>query len=31
LRSGKIAKIKRGQFALAETSHFLTEARKIAR
>jgi hypothetical protein len=29
LRSGKITKIKRGQFALAENSHYLAEARKL--
>ncbi|EEW25674.1 hypothetical protein [Rhodobacter ferrooxidans] len=29
LRSGKITKIKRGQFALAESSHYLAEARKL--
>lgn len=29
LRSGTIAKIKRGQYALSEDSHFLAEARKF--
>ena len=31
LRQGKIQKVKRGQFAIAETSRYLSEARKIAR
>ena len=31
LRQGKIQKVKRGQFAIAETSRYLPEARKIAR
>ncbi len=30
LRQGKIQKIKRGQFAISDTSHYLTEARKFA-
>jgi hypothetical protein len=30
LRQGKITKVKRGQFAIAETSRYLPEARKIA-
>ncbi len=30
LRQGRIRKIKRGQFVLAENSHYLAEARKIA-
>jgi len=29
LRAGKIAKVKRGQYALTESSHYLTEARKL--
>ncbi|MDZ4095570.1 MAG: hypothetical protein U1D35_11785 [Paracoccaceae bacterium] len=29
LRTGKIAKIKRGQFVLTEASHYLSEARKF--
>ena len=29
LRAGKIAKIKRGQFALTESSQFLAAARKL--
>lgn len=31
LRQGKIQKVKRGQFAIAESSRYLPEARKIAR
>lgn len=31
LRSGKIQKIKRGQFVLTEGSRYITEARKLAR
>lgn len=31
LREGKIKKIKRGQFAISQSSRFITEARKIAR
>ena len=31
LRQGKIQKIKRGQFAISETSHFLPQARKAAK
>ena len=30
LRDGRITRIKRGQFALSDTSHYLSEARKIA-
>lgn len=30
LRDGRIVKVKRGQYALAESSHLLAEARKIA-
>ena len=29
LRHGKIVKVRRGQYALTESSHLLTEARKI--
>lgn len=29
LRAGKIAKVKRGQYALTEASHYLSEARKL--
>ncbi|MDT8856745.1 hypothetical protein RNZ50_17270 [Paracoccaceae bacterium Fryx2] len=31
LRNGKIEKVKRGQFALSESSRFMAEARKITR
>lgn len=31
MRTGRIEKVKRGQFALTESSHFLLEARKLAR
>jgi hypothetical protein len=31
LRQGKIAKVKRGQFAITDSSHYLAEARRMTR
>jgi hypothetical protein len=31
LRQGKIAKVKRGQFAITDSSYYLAEARRMTR